>query len=819
MKKSLAQALSLVALTLFTGLGSAYAEPRDYRYGAGMPNAAGPVDPVRGAGVPNAARPGDPVRDVGAPVAHDPTDARKGGKYTGSLRVLKSVVNATGAPAPIPASFSMMVDCTPSGPFHQGVSVAPGSVGTTIANIAAQSYCKVTEPLPSPIAHAEGCKGGSASWATLIAPAQPVPITANAVTTVTVRNTLICDKPKNATLTIRKILVPGNDPGRFNLTIDGSTAGTGADIGNGGSTGTVNVNTGFHTVSESAGTATSLSDYSSVISGDCSPSGAVTLAAGDHKTCLITNTRKATGRSTLTLRKVIVPSSDQGKFNLLIDGSIAGTGANVGHNGNTGPVTVNSGLHSVSETAGTSSNLGNYVTSYSPNCLGGNIYVAPGANEICTITNHKKPMMAVNKVLIPANDPGTFNLLIDGSIAGTGAGVGHNGTTGIVNVTVGSHTVSESAGAGTDLGDYTTFYSQSCKHGNTSLTWGDYKTCTITNTRNPAPPTLTVNKILIPATDPGKFALRIDGIDKSSAVGNNGTTGPVVTSVGLHSVSEVGAGANPADYTAVFGGDCDAAGEVTLATGDHKTCTITNTRNPSHGTWTSPGPGTYYFTVCPNDPTCNINGTSGEYVAITVEAWGAGGGGGGGQPEAGNAGGNGGGGGGGGGYGKTTFNAIVSSSVGINYFVRVGAGGVNGTTAGPFAGRSGGPGGLSEIRHYYSGGTLVLKATGGKGGTVGQGGGGAGFGGAGGSGTINNWSGLVGGTGAVVNTCNGGAGGLGGPGGGPGRTAPGYINDGGNAGHGGYLHSLAFPTCTAKSNNFGLAPGVAGGNGRVKFTW
>jgi len=754
------------------------------------------------------------MRDVGAPAAHDPTDARKGGKRTGSLRVLKSVINGTGAPAPIPATFSMFVDCTPAGPFHQGVSVAPGSVGTTIANIAAQSYCKVTEPLPSSIAHAEGCKGGSASWATMIAPAQPVPITAGAVTTVTVRNTLTCDKPQGTTLTVRKVVVPSYDPGRFNLTIDGSTAGTGADIGNGGSTGTVSMSTGVHTVGESAGTATVLSDYSSVISGDCAPNGAITLAAGDNKACIITNTRKSTSRSTLTVRKVVVPSSNQGKFNLLIDGSIAGTGANVGHNGSTGPVTVNSGLHSVSETAGTSSSLGNYVTSYSPNCLGGNIYVAPGANEICTITNHKKPMMVVHKILIPATDPGTFNLLIDGSVTGTGAGVGHNGTTGIVNVTVGGHTVSETAGAGTDLGDYTTFYSQSCKHGNISLTWGDYKTCTITNTRNPAPPTLTVKKILIPATDPGLFTLRIDGLNKSLAVGNNGTTGPVVGSVGLHSVSEVGAGSNLADYTVVFGGDCDAAGKVALAAGDHKTCTITNTRNPSHGTWTSPGPGTHYFTVCPNDPACNINGSPGEYITITVEAWGGGGGGGGGQPAAGTTGGNGGGGGGGGGYGKTSFNALVSSSVGVNYFVRVGAGGVNGATTGAYALRNGGPGGLSEIKQYYSAGPLVLKATGGAGGI-----GVSGAGGAGGSGTINNWSGLAGGSGATVNTCNGGAGGVGGAGGGPGRTAPGYINDGGNAGHGGYIHSLVFPTCTAKSNNFGLSSGVAGGNGQVKFTW
>ena len=60
---------------------------------------------------------------------------------------------------------------------------------------------------------------------------------------------------------------------------------------------------------------------------------------------------------------------------------------------------------------------------------------------------------------------------------------------------------------------------------------------------------------------------------------------------------------------------------------------------------------------------------------------------------------------------------------------------------------------------------------------------------------------------------------LGGAGGGPGRTGPGYFNDGGNGGHGGYLNSLVFPTCTDHGQNYELSNGVAGGNGRVVFTW
>lgn len=113
----------------------------------------------------------------------------------GSLRTIKTVINATGGLVSMPASFAMKVDCLPSGPTQQAIAVAPGSNGTTVGNIAAPSSCKVTEDQLASIQHAEGCKGGSASWTTLTAPTQPVGISANATTTVTVRNTLTCDKP------------------------------------------------------------------------------------------------------------------------------------------------------------------------------------------------------------------------------------------------------------------------------------------------------------------------------------------------------------------------------------------------------------------------------------------------------------------------------------------------------------------------------------------------------------------------------------------------------------------------------------------------
>ncbi|HKG80152.1 MAG TPA: hypothetical protein VKA78_12050, partial [Pyrinomonadaceae bacterium] len=94
------------------------------------------------------------------------------------------------------------------------------------------------------------------------------------------------------TLRVIKDVVPDTDGGLFNLRIDGVTAGTGANAGDGGTTGFVPVNAGNHTVSETAGTATTLSDYDSLIGGDCAANGTVSLALAQNKTCTITNTKK-----------------------------------------------------------------------------------------------------------------------------------------------------------------------------------------------------------------------------------------------------------------------------------------------------------------------------------------------------------------------------------------------------------------------------------------------------------------------------------------------------------------------------------------------
>jgi hypothetical protein len=400
------------------------------------------------------------------------------------------------------------------------------------------------------------------------------------------------------------VVLPASDPGRFNLEIDGVTAGTGADVGNGGTTGPIVLATGSHSVGETAGTGTSLADYTSSIS--CS-NGAAAANAGPLQvevtsntavTCTVTNTRQT---GTLTVNKVVSPGSDSGLFNLQIDGSTAGTGANVGNGGSTGAIPVVTGAHTVGETAGTGTMLADYSSNIS--CSDGTVLMGSGGplqvnvpnsiNVVCTITNTRRTgTLTVNKVVSPGSDLGLFNLQIDGNTAGSGANVGHGGSTGAIPVNAGIHAVGELGGTNTSLADYIS--SIDCGGGVAiagpgpllvPVSDGGNVVCTIVNIRRTG--TLTVNKVVSPAADPGLFNLQIDGNTAGSGanVGNGGTTGTITVNTGAHSVGEIaGTGTSLADYTSSIsctGGAAAAnAGPLQVNVTDslNVVCTITNTR-------------------------------------------------------------------------------------------------------------------------------------------------------------------------------------------------------------------------------------------------
>jgi hypothetical protein len=306
----------------------------------------------------------------------------------------------------------------------------------------------------------------------------------------------------------------------------------------------------------------------------------------------------------IEIKKTCAPSTDAGRFDLNIDGtpgSAAGDSAACG--GSTGTVVKGAGTsanpgadYAITETGTVGTPLSNYNSSFvctkngsalsdGTGTSAGSIHVVAQDSVVCTFTNERKPQLTVTKVCSPTTDGGRFDLQIDGATAGTGddAACG-TGTTGAVEVSIGSHTASETAGTNTDLANYfAPVFGGDCNaSGVVSIAAGDNKTCTITNTRRPK---LTVTKICEPSTDPGKFDLQIDGATAGTgddAACGTGTTGAVEVSIGSHTAGEAaGTNTNLGDYFApVFGGDCDANGVVSIAAGDNKTCTITNTRRP-----------------------------------------------------------------------------------------------------------------------------------------------------------------------------------------------------------------------------------------------
>jgi hypothetical protein len=329
----------------------------------------------------------------------------------------------------------------------------------------------------------------------------------------------------------------------------------------------VTLSPGSYTVTESA-----MPGYNAAQSADC----VGTIAQGQHKTCVITNDDIG---PTLTVNKVLDPANDAGKFDLFIDDGIIVD--DVGNGGTTGAVPLIAGAHTVKEEAHAGTDINNYTSVFSGDCDSqGNVNLSVGDTKTCTITNTRKSTIKVTKIMVPNTDPGKFHLYIDNVLHALS--VGDGGTTGAITVAPGVHNVSEAANNGTNLNDYISVVGGDCaSNGDVTVNTGDTKVCTITNTRKNG--ILTVNKVLIPSSDTGKFDLTIDGVVNAADVGDGGSTGAVVVTPGVHIVLEAGGtGTDLGNYISAISGDCNAAGEVTVNPGDAKTCTITNTLNPGH---------------------------------------------------------------------------------------------------------------------------------------------------------------------------------------------------------------------------------------------
>jgi uncharacterized repeat protein (TIGR01451 family) len=276
---------------------------------------------------------------------------------------------------------------------------------------------------------------------------------------------------------VNKTLIPSSDAGKFNLQIDGTTIGSG-NVGDGGTTGSIELSSGNHTVGETAGTDTDLSDYTSSIScvdrdlstfDGVSPltlsgPGPLTVPVGkdDDIVCTITNTVQT---ATLTLQKTVTNDNGgsakaddfQAKINDLdVDWGVAQI--------------LPIGSHTASETT-----LPGYIASvWGGDCAAnGSITLAPGDNKTCTITNDDiQPKLTVTKIVSGSDEPvSNFSLFVDSTSVISGETNGFD---------AGEYIVSE-----TPNDDFSSAISGDCSptDGKITLSVGDDKSCTITNTR------------------------------------------------------------------------------------------------------------------------------------------------------------------------------------------------------------------------------------------------------------------------------------------------------------------------------------------------
>src|SRR4051794_33943920 len=306
-------------------------------------------------------------------------------------------------------------------------------------------------------------------------------------------------------ITVGKVLNPSGDSGRFNLEINGDTAGDAAGVGDGGTTGTIAVDAGTHAVGESAAQGTDLSDYDTRIT--CASDGAV-VAGGTGATlsvrvkvrqavvCTITNTRKAARNDVKPHLECVVfrgATPDVAVWGYSNPDSFPIT-IPVGAANGFAPAPSDGGQPEVFEPGRL---VGAFQTPFSGLrtlawTLGNTTVTASSASTRCVAS------LELRKATVPADDPGVFNLLVNRASVVTG---GNGTTTGPLTGGVGEGTVSETAAAGTNLADYssrvdctrngTPALSVTGTRADGAIATGDVVVCTFTTTRTaplPTPP-------------------------------------------------------------------------------------------------------------------------------------------------------------------------------------------------------------------------------------------------------------------------------------------------------------------------------------------
>ena len=364
-------------------------------------------------------------------------------------------------------------------------------------------------------------------------------------------------KPK---LTVVKVIEGGNGAS-FDLSVNDSVVLDDVD-GNGGQvTNTYPVGTAY-SVTETLGNGNAVDPavWETSNSGDC----AGTLAAGEHKTCTITNKRKPK----LTVVKVI-EGGNGASFDLNVNDSVVldNVAGNGGQVTNTYPVGT---AYSVSETLGNGNAVDPAVweTSNSGDCSG---TLHAGDDKTCTITNKRKPVLTVVKHIL-GGDGSVFDISVGEVKALDDAG--HNASD-TRTYAPGTYPVTETLGTGAAVpAGWSTSFSSDCADGSVTLAYGDAKTCTVTNSK--LPQLIVIKEVVGGVKSPDDFQISVSGDGASPASFPGSLDGTIVTlQPGGYDVSED----EDVHYSASYSADCN---EGTIEYGETKTCTITNTRKPSN---------------------------------------------------------------------------------------------------------------------------------------------------------------------------------------------------------------------------------------------
>lgn len=471
-----------------------------------------------------------------------------------------------------------------NGPYVKN-SVSPSSIDGVGSG---DHYLEHTGPIATSVAVAQSLKDAHQSWGDIIPPVAGHHSGLNWTSTGQAIYNAGCSV---ATMKVVKNTVPTVDSGLFNLKIEGSTYAT--NVAHGGATPEIYIDhTEDITVAETAGTSTSLNDYTTSVvckndngTGDTVETGNPTSSStredivdssdiddGDRIVCIFTNTRKS---GTLNVTKIVVNGETGTKnvedFSFSVNGGAAQDFEDDGTNSLTLPV----GTYSVTETE---EDQDGYKTEYSAGCK--NVQIALNQTSNCTITNtYQRARIVVNKTVV--NDNGgtlsasDFSVTVDGitkSFVDTGEDVG---SVVFDDLEAGSYTVVE---VEEDANGYVTEYSKLCSD-SFEVSAGEEVVCEITNDDQPG--TLTLVKTVVNdnsgENEADDFNLNVTQDDKKTYV-KSGVS--IILNAGSYTAGEEQLeGYSASDWS----GDCDDNGFIMITLGGDFTCYITNddVSNPS----------------------------------------------------------------------------------------------------------------------------------------------------------------------------------------------------------------------------------------------